>query len=624
MQSNFKTSFISAVFIVTCSFLSGFSAQYNLTVNGAARQGSVPHFWSQCIGTGTMWYCQKPAWRTAAKIAAAEAGFKMVRGHGLLTGTVGEDYIGIFHWSDTTKPPTYNWVTFDSIFDFIIDTCKMAPLIELDFMPKDLQKNGPTGKPKSWAKWRDLVYNIVTHCESRYGQEFVRTWFFEVWNEYDIAPFWKGTVTDYDSLYMYAAEGALAADSLIRIGGPVGSNPNDLQPFATWCDNHKVKYTFLSNHDYAGMDAVLTATADPIGLLNNNKIRSNVIKGLNKKVYNLQTEWNSSYAGTGGRVGTNTISMDSHTNAPLIVKTMKLFLDSCGTGKYLLPDVFSYWALSDCFNEYQKNDGQSYIEQNNYIPFGQVFGLINYQGVRKAAFNAFKLLNMMGTIRLPLTGGCNISNGADGFATMNSDSTQVQIIVYNFYNTLGLSGSPNKIDLTVNDLPLPHGQISMTHFRIDSLHSSAYSAWLRLNKPVTPSPAQWDTIKAASEIAVLKQTEFNYTGTAFTDTFTLPQQSVSMLLFKVPTSTSIQSQKSTPVKQQSPSLSITGSIVTTGKPIGELKVAIFTLNGKMVSTIASKSGLLNLDIISLNKGVYLICAQSGHERVVSRYIRSEM
>ena len=142
---------------------------YTIAVDGSVRQGSAPHYWSTCVGTGTMWFCQKPAWRTAAKIGVAEAGFKMVRGHGTLMGIDDSDHIGIFHWPDTTKPPTYTWTTLDSIYDFIIDTCNMAPLVELNFMPKDLQKTTNIGKPKSWNKWRDLVDSFVTHCEVAMG-----------------------------------------------------------------------------------------------------------------------------------------------------------------------------------------------------------------------------------------------------------------------------------------------------------------------------------------------------------------------------------------------------------------------------------------------------------------------
>ena len=47
---------------------SAFAATYSLTVDGGIRQGGIPHFWSECVGTGTMEYCLKPAWTTAARI----------------------------------------------------------------------------------------------------------------------------------------------------------------------------------------------------------------------------------------------------------------------------------------------------------------------------------------------------------------------------------------------------------------------------------------------------------------------------------------------------------------------------------------------------------------------------
>ena len=215
------------------------AATYTIAVDGSVRQGDLPHFWSQCVGTGTMSFCLKPQWQAAAKIGAQEAGFKRVRGHGILMRWNGTDDVGIFHW-DGTNAPTYTWAKFDSIYDFI-ESCNMQPLVELSFMPKDLQTNGATSKPKNWNIWRDLIHEVVAHCVGRYGAKEVESWYWEVWNEYDYPGFWSGTVNDYDTLYSKAVEGAKLADSLILIGGPVTTGPGPLQAFLDYCTANHLK-----------------------------------------------------------------------------------------------------------------------------------------------------------------------------------------------------------------------------------------------------------------------------------------------------------------------------------------------------------------------------------------------
>jgi len=70
-------------------------------------------------------------------------------------------------------------------------------------------------------------------------------------------------------------------------------------------------------------------------------------------------------------------------SCPVRHEDRQLILDDYTKGTYALPDVLSYWTISDVFDESGATLG-SYIEQHSSIPFGGVFGLINYQGLRKA------------------------------------------------------------------------------------------------------------------------------------------------------------------------------------------------------------------------------------------------
>ena len=91
--------------------------------------------------------------------------------------------------------------------------------------------------------------------------------------------------------------------------------------------------------------------------------------------------------------------MDSHANAPFILKAVKLLSDK-NQGDTPPVTVFSYWVLTDVFGESGSDAGMYIQQQGGNVPFGAVFGLMTFQGMRKAAFNGFKMLNYLGPTRL--------------------------------------------------------------------------------------------------------------------------------------------------------------------------------------------------------------------------------
>ena len=136
----------------------------------------------------------------------------------------------------------------------------------------------------------------------------------------------------------------------------------------------------------------------------------------------INTEWNSAYSGQGGNPGDANLSMDNHWNAGFILKGVKLLADK-NVGETPPLETFSYWAVSDVFDESSGPSGSYILAQGGNLPFGRVFGLINFQGMRKASWNAFRMLNYLGSKRLATTGG-TASDGVDGMATIPPATTR--------------------------------------------------------------------------------------------------------------------------------------------------------------------------------------------------------
>src|SRR5262249_24890930 len=157
------------------------------------------------------------------------------------------------------------------------------------------------------------------------------------------------------------------------------------------------------------------------------------------------------------------------------------------------------------------------------LPFGQVFGLMTFQGMRKAAFNAFKMLNYLGPKRL-MSGGGTGGDGVDAMATTSAAGDELQVLVYDYYATLN-STAPDMVTVTVNTAPsaLPAKELFGTHFRVDETHSNPSSVWSSQGKPTNPTEAQWQAMRAQQHLALLQPVSKATVTTTYTTTFSIPR-----------------------------------------------------------------------------------------------------
>src|SRR3984885_9897399 len=168
-----------------------------------------------------------------------------IRAHHLLTSGNG---VAELKWSssnvfvlDPNGKPVYDFTITDQTCDEF-QKAGVRPLVELVFMPKDLAATVPGVKdyqvhypgstisgasnnpPKDYVVWGELVRKYTEHLVQRYGKERVSTWYFEVWNEPDIA-YWHATPEEYYKLYDYSVAGVRAALPNAIVGGPASTGP---------------------------------------------------------------------------------------------------------------------------------------------------------------------------------------------------------------------------------------------------------------------------------------------------------------------------------------------------------------------------------------------------------------
>lgn len=480
------------------------AATYNLAVDVNNKQGVLNHFWESAVGTDHQYMVIDGArlgqrgsdLKQQLTRAKNEAGLKRIRGHHIL----GDD-VGIYN-EDANGNPVYNWTNLDAIYDFLV-SIDMDPVVNLTFMPGKLKEAGcnhysyyyngaPSWScpPKDWTKWHNLIYELVKHCSARYGASEVAGWYWEVWNEPDLAEYWNGSTSQIYQLYDEAAIAARAANPNTKVGGLGFYDPGATDGLMQHCQSNGIPLDFISYHDYSGSSFVGT----------HNSLLANMASHGYSNLPLLVTEWSEN---VGGEFG-GTTELDDERAASF---SPYVILDFLNNARALPQEAFAYWTVSDIFEEYEYGNA----------PFLGTFGMMTRAGIAKPVFNSYKLMHMTGTTRLALTGGTTAS--VSGWASQSSDGKQIQILIYN------QSDTNHTVNLTVNNLP--SGTIRREYYLVDETHSNAYTTWENLGKPANPTSAQWTQMETASQLAKPEDESQTITG-SLTRSFPASRKSVSL------------------------------------------------------------------------------------------------
>lgn len=501
-----------------------------ITVDAGQTAGTWNRFYEQLISTDHMVTMLHSAYgrnmQNALKRCVDECGFKYFRGHGIFNGDIGV-------YSEPGGVSTYNWTTFDSVYD-AAKAIGIRPIVEFSFTPPEMASgtgvtlwyNGVPAKitpPRDYNKLKDLCYNVVVHCQARYGVEEVRKWLFEVYNEPDLGTFWLGTQSDYFKLYDYASEGVRLADSLCKVGGPATSatNPSWIDAFLTHVltGTNEVtgktgsKCDFISYHRYADDPGFASGLSNPES---QNLYHQQVVNYCNAHQFKgliINNEW--------GPCAIPSRARDNESTASFIVQTIHLLASNGVTP----PAMYGYWCVSDIYEEmnaWSYGVKNAYDEGNYGIMLRGDANIPDSWDVGKPAFNAFKLLHKMGDVKVAASGGS--AGGANAFATLSQDNSAVQVMVYDHSGT-------DDVKLTINNIPFT-GPARVEHFLIDSAHSNSYRVWVGMGKPKVPTAAQWTQLKAAAELAYADPVDTVALGTlnSFSKSFTARKNSVSLFV----------------------------------------------------------------------------------------------
>ncbi len=483
-------------------------------------------YWQFSVGAGRANEGLRANWLEQLQQAVNTCGFRYIRFHGIFDDDM-------FVCQKVDGEYQYNWQYVDELFDRLL-AIGIRPFVELGFCPSALASGtdtifwweGNITPPKDYAQWGALITNAVQHWIERYGINEVRQWYFEVWNEPNLPAFWAGTQSQYFALYKETVQAIKKIDTRLRVGGPATSNylPNKysipgntdksegfteqelrhdgveweaiwVEQFLSYCQNADLPVDFVSTHPYPTDIAIdlngqsmafsrnITATVRDLTY-----VRKLVEKSAYPEAEIHLTEW-----------GTSPSPRDfAHDYLPAATFVVKANLEASG-----LVNSLTYWTFTDVFEENGAGNDA----------FHGGFGLVNFQGIAKPTFHAYRFLHLLGDEELYRAHGVII--------TRHSQTDTISILLYHYPDELTTVvpvartqedaqatlqiGTARDFHLEICDLEPD------TEFLIETLdkhHGFVIPKWDDMGHPSSPTREQiralqesaWDTLKESTKV----------------------------------------------------------------------------------------------------------------------------
>ena len=500
------------------------SATFTITVNAGSTWGNLPHFWSQCHGVGRLGLLESDTLQRHIADAVANLGVKMVRCH----AGVSDARI----YSENNGLPAYSWTRSDSLYDIFVRKLKVLPFVELAWIPEDMQTTGysicpgPYCPPKDYTKWKNFIYECVNHWKQRYGASEIEKWRFETWNEAEWFGFYGNpgppSLEENYKIQANSTWGALLADSNITIGGPATSSydyeVNKSGAYLDYCGQNNVRVDFLSYHAYHDFPKTVEGHFWAL----------NTMATYNEKYPKLHlVESSNTEYGVTWQFNLDPEPAETEYGATFVADIMSQIARRCHAESKPFPFMYSYWVISDVFDE-----GTYRFE----YPFIGCMGYISRQNIHKPAYNTFKMLNKLGTVFAPIT--TNPASGTVNGLAAKDTMGGVQLLVYN----ADYSGntSNDEVKITINGIKTSSGKVNYRCYLMDKTHSNSYQTWKTMGSPKISnmSSANWTTLRNSMQLQTVDSAEnMQLTNNEFTKNISLAKQGV-MLITLTPVKTS--------------------------------------------------------------------------------------
>lgn len=473
------------------------------------------------VGAGRANEGLRADWQQQLATVQKEIGFKYLRFHGLLS-----DDMGVYR-EDASGRPEYNFQYVDPLFDAML-ALHIRPFVELSFMPRALKSgdkqvfwwNGNVTPPRDMKRWNDLIRALVTHWKERYGATEIESWYYEVWNEPNQAEFWAGTQQQYFDLYKNTAEDVKAVCASCRVGGPATADGRWEPEWLNYIAKEHAPADFLSTHVYG----VLKGTFDEDGRAQTilstkpdsivNAVRQAhqaIARSATPQLELHFTEWSTSYTSTD-------YIHDQYISAPFILDKLRQSSP--------LTQSMSYWTFTDIFEEIGPR----------FTPFHGGFGLMNYEGIRKPSYFAYRFLAQLGDKDVA-------TSDSQSWATRSSDGS-VQALFWDYVPVPPPDGEADQVFYKKEQPSKPSspallkisgmkdGRYKLNVYRIGYGQNDAYTAYLRMGAPQQLTRDQVAKLKEAASGAPVESRTVSVKGGIYEERFEMRENDVVLVVLQ--------------------------------------------------------------------------------------------
>jgi xylan 1,4-beta-xylosidase len=556
-----RRRFLLVPFLVAAGPATGASAAdatfpVTIKIDAARPQGELRPIWRFFGADEPNYAHMKDGRKLLAELGQLGPHQVYFRAHNLLTSGDGTPAL---KWGSTNAytedaqgNPVYDWRVVDRIFDTYRER-GLEPYAQIGFMPQALSvKPEPyqhewrpglpynkvyTGwayPPKDYAKWAELVFQWVKHSVERYGRAEVERWYWEVWNEPNIA-YWQGTPEEFYRLHDYAVDAVRRALPTARVGGPdaAGGGGPFLRAFLEHClrgtnQATGVKGTpidfiafhakgapkFLDGHVRMGIADHLRTIDGAFAII------TSFPELKEKPIVIGESDPEGCAACQGPQLGYRNGTMYSSYTAAAFARKH----DLAEKHRVNLEGALT-WAF-----EFEDQ------------PYFAGFRALASNGLDLPVLNVFRMLGKLGGRRLAVRSTADpgleamMRNGVretpDVSALATLDARKLSVLVWHYHDD-DVPGPEAAVELSVSGLPLARGEALLQHYRIDASHSNSFAAWKRMGSPIAPNEQQYTELEAAGKLAQMEPpARVRIDGGQATLPFALPRQAVSLIVLE--------------------------------------------------------------------------------------------
>ncbi len=439
------------------------------------------------LALGCAYTCLRSEVQAQIKEAKKDLGFDYLKLRDIFSDNL------FVYYERENMPPLINWQAIDTIFDFLL-SLDIKPFPEIGFMPRDLaskkqyagwQFHPNVSFPKSLDRWNHFIEDFLRHLIDRYGLPEVRSWYFDFWTAPDLDiknGYWYESQEKFFLFYKSTYEAFTKVDPELRLGTPNFSTISGYpwyEAFFQFCYANHIFPAYVSMHLYdcaisdktrafliPGMDTfqfvyqgISTKAQEDLKkthqIMNRNGFRSLDV---------IVTEWNLNYL-------PKDFIRDTCFMGPYIIQSLIRTLD--------LTNGISYSALSDIHEEFFSDS----------VLFPGAPGLMEYHGLKKAAYNAMQLFNSLGNTILSI---------GDNYIFAQKIS-HYQLLIYNLpeFDGMYAQGDPSGMDYRsryniyekTDDIglklvvTLPEGSYYVKKQEVNRQYGSAFDLWAGIDYP---------------------------------------------------------------------------------------------------------------------------------------------